>query len=147
MSLLRFSIVLFSWRILIPNWLKSLVDKKDAYDDHDDERYSDSVRWFVKFYESLCVVRGDEADDTLCEDNPSYQCNNHGPVSPRIVEEHMSYSEHNCPIAQEDNHAIFLYEFEECDDTFTIDHQRDTSDNKDDSPKLREEDGCIHREN
>ena len=89
-------------------------------------------------------MRSDETNNTFQENNPSNECDDNGPVSPRIVEEYMRYSEHQCTISQKNNHTIFLYELEQRDDIFAINHQCNTSEDKDDSPELCEKNRGVH---
>lgn len=119
--------------------IKSFIDEENTEDDNDSQRDSDSVRCAVEFYQSLRVVWCDETNHSLEEDNPSYESDEQGPAHrPDIVREDVCYSEHQCPIPHEDDHAFFLYQLEECLDALTIDEECDTRDDEDEPPELCE---------
>ena len=126
--------------------IEAFIDEKNTEDDDNSQWDSDPVRCAVEFDESLCVVRCDETNNTLKEDNPSYESDEQGPAHrPDIVREDMCYSEHQRAISQEDHHAFFLYQLEECLDALTIDEESDTCDDEDESPELCEKWGDVHK--
>ncbi len=119
--------------------VEAFINKENTEDDNNSQWDSDPVRCAVEFYQSLSVVRCDETNHPLKENNPSYESDEQGPTHrPDIVREDVCYSEHQCAVSHEDDHAFFLDEFHQCLDALTIDEESDTSDDEDDSPELSE---------
>lgn len=91
------------------------------------------------FDEFLCPFWDKNTNHSFKEWDPSYECDENGPVAwPDIEEENMSNTNHDSKKSWKNEHTFILRELHYCADIVSFEKHRDAHNHKHETPELCE---------